>query len=328
MRYYVYIILIAAIFLMSSCSVVPEPVNPNATFEARELLSRLYEIQGEMIFSGQHNYPHQLTRSSDTVYSYTGKYPVVWGCDLRDAQDFINDGIEEAIRQHDKGAIVTAMSHMDRPFDTIGTRRSSWREMSDEQWADLITPGTELHYMLIDRIDNIAGMLKKLDDANVPVLWRPFHEMNGIWFWWGNRPGQGGFEELWKIMYYRYTDHHGLNNLIWVWNPNAPRDLEGDEAYAYELFYPGHRYVDVLAADVYHNDYRQSHHDDLLELADGKPIGLGEVGVLPTPEILEQQPMWTWFMCWANWIWTHNTPEQVRELYESPRVVTLGDLKD
>ncbi len=84
-------------------------------------------------------------------------------------------------------------------------------------------------------------------------------------------------------MYDRYVNHHHLDNLIWVWNTNAPRDRENDEAYAYELYFPGLEYVDVLAADVYHNDYRQEHHDQLVELAEGKVISLGEVGELPLP---------------------------------------------
>ena len=92
-------------------------------------------------------------------------------------------------------------------------------------------------------------------------------------------------------MTYDYlTRHHQLNNLLWVWNTNAPRDIPGDEAFDYDLFFPGHEYVDILAADVYRNDYKQSHHDDLIQLAGNKTIALGEVGGLPDPEILSEQP--------------------------------------
>jgi len=162
---------------------------------------------------------------------------------------------------------------------------------------------------------------------NIPVLWRPYHEMNGIWFWWGDKKGEEGFVALWKMMYERYVNHHHLDNLIWVWNTNAPRDRENDEAYAYELYFPGLEYVDVLAADVYHNDYRQEHHDQLLELAEGKLISLGEVGEAPTTEVLDAQPMWAWFMVWSRWVLTHNTPEKVKELYEYPRTLSHGDFE-
>jgi mannan endo-1,4-beta-mannosidase len=113
------------------------------------------------------------------------------------------------------------------------------------------------------------------------------------------------------------------DNLIWVWNPNAPRDWENDEAYAYHLFYPGHDYVDILAADIYKSDYKLSHHDELLELADGKPIAIGECGRLPDPEFFDRQTQWTWFMVWAEWIWRHNEPENVRAIYNHPRVKSM-----
>jgi mannan endo-1,4-beta-mannosidase len=147
--------------------------------------------------------------------------------------------------------------------------------------------------------------------------------MNGVWFWWCRHPGEDGYIKLWRMMYDYFTNHHKLNNLIWVWNPNAPRDKEGDEAYAYIDYFPGLEYVDVLAADVYHNDYRKSHHDQLLELAQGKPIAFGEVGRMPSPEILEEQPKWTWFMGWANWLYKANTPDSVKILYNSSRTITL-----
>lgn len=87
--------------------------------------------------------------------------------------------------------------------------------------------------------------------------------MNGVWFWWCNKPGENGFKKLWIMTYNYFTKVHKLNNLLWVWNTNAPRDKKGDEAGPYADFYPGPEYVDVLAADVYHRDYKQSHHDDL-----------------------------------------------------------------
>lgn len=66
-------------------------------------------------------------------------------------------------------------------------------------------------------------------------------------------------------MTYDYlSNHHSLNNLIWVWNTNAPRDIPGDEAGPYEDFFPGTEYVDVLAADVYRKDYKLRKVDDFL----------------------------------------------------------------
>jgi mannan endo-1,4-beta-mannosidase len=310
------------LLFISACNNIPQPVNPTATPEARELLKYLYSLSGEKILSGQHNYGHELTRSTDSIIAITGKTPVIWGSDISSMSENL---FEEAKRQYKNGAIITLMYHQVKPFhhDSMGFSRSVQGMVTDEQWEQIITPGTEYHTMWLEKIDQRAEFLKKFRDAGIPVLWRPYHEMNGMWFWYGNRPGENGIQKLWKIMYDRYVNHHRLNNLIWVWNANAPRDWKDDEAYAYELFYPGHEYVDILAADIYKNDYKQSHHDQLAELGEGKIIALGEVGVLPTPEILAQQPKWTWFMCWARFPWTHNTREQVKALYNDQRVLNL-----
>ena len=126
---------------------------------------------------------------------------------------------------------------------------------------------------------------------------------------------------LYRQVYKRFVSVHHLDNLIWVWNTNAPRA----DAAAYAGFYPGHDVVDILAADVYANDYRQSHHDQLVELADGRPITLGEVGVLLTPKTLENQPQWAWFMTWTTFLTRENDADEVRRLFASPRVLHRGE---
>lgn len=305
-----------------------KPVNPNASPEAKALLSYLYSLKGKSILSAQHNYPSpkEYTRSTDSIIAMTGKVPAIWGTDISSLDQSL---VDEAIRQYRKGCIITLMYHQVKPFDhdSMGFSRSVKGMVTDEQWKQIVTPGTEYHKMWLAKIDARAELLKKLRDAHIPVLWRPYHEMNGMWFWYGNRPGKDGIQKLWKMMYDRYVNYHQLNNLIWVWNTNAPRDWKDDQAYAYELFYPGAKYVDILAADVYKNDYKQSHHDQLVKLGKGKLIALGEVGNLPTPAILEQQPQWSWFMCWAHFPWTNNTPEIVKKLYDSPRVLTLDEIR-
>ena len=195
-----------------------------------------------------------------------------------------------------------------------------------EMWNELVTEGTSLNDAWKVGADKIAMYLKQLQDKNIPVLWRPYHEMNGVWFWWCNQKGEQGFKRLWIMMYKYFTEVHQLNNLIWVWNTNAPRDIPNDEAFAYSDFYPGDEYVDILAADVYRKDYKQSSHDQLVELGQGKPIALGEVGELPTLEILEQQPEWSWFMPWGWILFLSNENDQIKAIYNSDRVLTLDEV--
>ena len=80
--------------------------------------------------------------------------------------------------------------------------------------------------------------------------------------------------------------------------------------------------MNVLAADVYRDDWKQSHHDDLMKLAQGKPIAIGEVAPPPTLETLAAQPYWTWFMPWGNLVFWGNGTERIKALLASDRILT------
>lgn len=350
---------------MSTCKPVAEegirPVNENATEEARALLEFLYSIRGEYTLTGQHNFISGLDRYDSVVHAMTGKYPVVWGSDFSfnamgdNQRDFHHCGpmnlttpwgelkendlttdehrqnlVDEIKLRHAEGRIITLMWHCCWPTscDSCGGDEIwTWADglPSDEQWRELTTDGTPLNTAWKKQVDGVVPYLKQLQDANIPILWRPYHEMNGVWFWWCNKPGDDGFRKLWEMMYDYFTHHHGLNNLLWVWNTNAPRDIPGDEAFPYADFFPGTEYVDVLAADVYKGDYKQSHHDELLELGGGKLITLGEVGDLPSTQRYEEQPFWSWFMVWGYFI--DRNEEAVRAIYDDPRSLTLDEIE-
>ena len=320
-----------AMVLLGASLGAQTPVNPDASPEARALLRFVYEQRGRALISGQHNYNHEPSRYSQRAEEIAGTAPALWGTDfiLNGTEDPGPRIVAEAIRRHRDGQIVTLMWHAGRPQDDppFGWSTSIQGELTDAEWRELTTPGTRLHGRWQRQADVVAGYLARLRDAGVPVLWRPYHEMNGVWFWWGDKKGPGGYAKLYRMLFDRFVSHHRLNNLLWVWNANAPRDIPKDQAYAYADFYPGARYVDVLATDVYNFDYEQKDYDELLRLARGKPIALGEVGELPKPEILDAQPLWSWFMVWANWLETHNPPQRVKDVYAYPRTVTLDELR-
>jgi len=331
MRHISIICIAAALFCVAACgSKYPEPVNPNATPEARELLRSLYESvdQGKIISGIHHNeytinnegYYNDLNRIADVC----GREPKIWGGDLGWYGDAM---IEKAIKNYESGHIITLMWHVARPFDKGYTifKDQVQGEFTDEQWNDLVTPGTEMYNMWLAQVDSISiNFLKPLKDRNIPVLWRPYHENNGEWFWWGWREGENGFKKLWINMYDRMVNYHHLDNILWVWNANAPRDIPNDTALAYDRFYPGNDYVDVLATDVYNRDWKQSHHDQLLELGGGKLIALGEIGNVPTPADLETQNKFAWFMIWCGFTGERmNTTEELSALFNLPQVVTI-----
>jgi len=311
----------------------PVPVNPSASPEARALLKYLSSISGKYILSGQHNYPANISRWSDRAYTFTGKYPAVFGQDFgfqggedKDSVEARPALIEEVKRQYRAGAIVTLTWHAVRPTqdEPVTFLESVQGKLTDYEWRELLTPGTKLHARWCGQVDEIAGYLRQLRDAHVPVLWRPYHEVNGGWFWWGGRRGKEGSAALYRQMYDRFVNVHHLDNLIWVWNANAPSNrpwLPGPFA----DFFPGLDVADVLSVDIYGSDYKQSHYDEIQALAAGKPIALGEVGTLPTLEILKAQPRWTWFMTWSEFIETGNDPELVKAVFGAPTILARGD---
>jgi mannan endo-1,4-beta-mannosidase len=147
--------------------------------------------------------------------------------------------------------------------------------------------------------------------------------MNGDWFWWGKKMGENGYKKLYQMLFDRLVNYHKINNLIWVFNGN---EIRGDYMDPYEYYYPGHDYVDILATDVYSGQYFQKDYDDLLKLGEGRPIALGEVGKMPTPEKLTQQPNWVWFMTWVDIVFHGNTREELHAIYEAENTLSREDV--
>lgn len=302
--------------------------NPYASEEARKLLRFLHEIKGSYTLSGQHNYLEEPTRHTRRIRAITGESPGLIGYEMgvilnhseEETKRFRDWMVEDAKKTHQSGGFVTITYHAALPGECGCWEHVNNGGISEEIFEQILTPGTELHALWLADIDEAAMVLMKLRDANVPVLWRPYHEMNGKWFWWG---GQREFNRLWELMFERYTEVHQLDNLLWVWSPSAPN------AYAapYEPYYVGELYADVLAVDVYYNDYKQSHHDQLWELAAGKPIALGEVGELPDPELLQgMQNQYVWFMAWGDELEGKNSRAKIKSLYAMDRVLNRSDL--
>ena len=329
-RLFLSLILLLMVMLTSAQAVTRyphhQPVNPNADDPARALLERLYQtVDDGKIFSGLHhnqlmmpNYVRDLNRIDEAV---PGAVPMVWGGDVAWDADTV---VQMAIDHHKRGYLISITWHAARPFDSgiVRFREQTQGRFSRQQWDELVTEGSGMHSQWLAQVDSIAQYLKQLQEAGVPVLWRPYHEMNGEWFWWGDRRGENGFAVLWKMLYHRLTDHHKLNNLIWVWNPNNPRKHPTDKEMGYELYYPGDDYVDVLAADVYHREWFQDTHDQLVELGKEKLVALGEVGELPTAEQLRSYNRYAWFMIWTDFTTNkYNTLDALRDVFGDERVI-------
>ncbi len=326
------ILMVALFFSCAAHSKGYKPVTPNPSPEASALLEYLYSIQGKQILTGQHNAPLNGSNRLPGLYKQVGAYPAVFGQDFGfseagswDGINFRQNIVNEAIRRSQEGFIITLMWHAVVPMqDEPGTfEKSVQAKLTDKQWLELTTPGTLLNERWKSQVDVIAWHLKQLRDAGVPVLWRPYHEMNGFWFWWCGRQGQQGYAKLWRMMFDRFSQFHKLNNLIWVFNGNEIKP----DVHGYDLYYPGHDVVDILATDVYSGKYDELNYRQLQQLAAGRIIALGEVGTFPSAKKLQEQPNWVWFMSWRdpdNFFWKDG--DSLRELFNYPSAVTLDEL--
>jgi mannan endo-1,4-beta-mannosidase len=305
------------------------PVTPDASPEAVKLLRFLYDISGRSTLTGQHCVPLVGSTRLAAVHKITGHYPAVFGQDFGFSEPGTWDGInfrqqivDEAIRRHHEGFIVVLMWHAVRPIEDepVDFRTSIQGKLTAQEWQDLVTPGTAINERWKSQVDVIAWHLRQLRDAGVPVLWRPYHEMNGDWFWWGKKPGEGGYKRLYRMLFERLVRFHGLNNLLWVYGANQL----GPNIDSYETHYPGNDVVDVLATDVYHG-YVDEDYEALLVLSGAKPVALAEIGTLPTAELFERQPRWTWFMTWGDPSGDRQG-DALRALYESKKALKLAEL--
>jgi len=316
-----------------------QPVTPNASPEVRALLQVLHDISGHYTLTGQHNFPNTKSRNSEFAAHYIGKTPAIFASDwgfakAGDTDSYLArpDIVQEAIRQHQRGSLVAMCWHAVPPTaDEPVTFRpllgsdpnklaSVEGRLTDEQFKEVLTPGTALYQHWCAQVDAVAVFLKQLQDAHVPVLWRPYHEMNGNWFWWGGRTGEYSTAALYRQLFNRLVNHHHLNNLIWVWCMDRVNNPQMEHA----KYFPGISYVDVLALDVYGNDFVQSYYDSLVALSQGKPLALDEVGSPPPPEILQKQPLWICYGTWTGMV-RNTRRKQYDVLMHDPRILSLED---
>ncbi|GKT46133.1 mannan endo-1,4-beta-mannosidase [Colletotrichum spaethianum] len=304
-------------------------VNSNANADANALYTYLRSIYGKNILSGQ-----QELSYSNWINDLIGKLPALVSVDLMDyspsrvERGTVGTAVEEAITHHERGGIVSVLWHWNAPTGLYDTEENKWwsgfyTRATDFDVSTALADTTNANYTLIIRdIDAIAVQLKRLQDAGVPVLWRPLHEAEGQWFWWGAKSPEA-CKKLWALLYDRLTNHHELNNLIWIWNSIAAD------------WYPGDDTVDILSADVYAQGHgpMTTQYNDLITLGqDKKLIAATEVGSAPFPDLLQAyEAHWLYFCVWgdtfinnAEW----NSIDDLKKIYESEYVLTLDEIQE
>jgi len=308
------------------------PVTPGASAEAQSLLAFFSHTYGKKIISGQQDgwrRTNGLSLELNYITNATGKLPALLAMDLSGYTDpspprdrdhvLARRGVDWFNQRH---GIVEFCWHWRAPME----EPAFYTKDTKFDIGRAVTEGTPEYAATGRDLDAIAGELEVLRDAHVPVLWRPLHEANGRWFWWG-AGGPAPFKKLWRLEFENFTGKHHLNNLIWVYSPGAETDLAD--------WYPGDAFVDIVGLDHYPMDGNHGPaadlYDELAKLTRGrKLLALGENGPIPDPHLLARdQSGWLFFTTWSGSIlFKKTTVEQLRDYYQNAYVLNLGDLPD
>ncbi|MBP7151209.1 MAG: beta-mannosidase [Paludibacteraceae bacterium] len=232
------------------------------------------------------------------VKSVVGDYPAVMGFDLGrielgNEKNIDNVSFEkirqEIIRQYQRGGMITMSWHMNNPL----TNGDAWDVKKGENAVASVLPDGQNHDKFLHWLQRAADFfnsLKTEDGTKIPIVFRPWHEHTGSWFWWGKdlcSPEE--YQQLWK-MTVDFMQEKGVNNLLYAYSP----DIQGP-GQIYMERYPGDEYVDILGLDGYHRDneagiesFRNSLNTILSFMTDegkkrNKPIALTETGLEAIP---------------------------------------------
>ena len=304
-------------------------------------MSYLVDNYGKNVLSGQYCdgglYGHEMA----CIWSATGEFPAVVGLDMieyspsRAANGSEGKSIEQAVEAWEAGAVVTICWHWNAPEKYLtGQWYSGFYKEYTNIDLDKIMKGEdeEGYKLLMSDMDTIAKELQKLQQAGVPILWRPLHEASGGWFWWGDCEAQS-YIDLYRLMYDKFTEEYGLNNLIWVWNGQS------------KDWYPGDDVVDIVGEDIYPGEQVYSSQInkfmEVHEYADSnKMVVLSENGCLFDPDLaLRDGAMWGYFGTWGGEFVTksatlnlyseqYTDEEMLKKVYSHENVIVLNELPD
>lgn len=238
--------------------------------------------------------------SEDRLRQRTGKAPAVLGLELMGAIAFApykTYVYDRAVRHTANGGLVALTWHERNPlcicvrgefFDCVQ------RPMSAAALDAVLREGTPEHAAWIKDVDAIARVLKGFVDRGVVVLFRPYHEMNGGWFWWGK---QDAYPKLWDALYDELVVRRGLTNMIWVWSSDrATPDVA--------KYVPVRHMPDVSGIDVYETDrespvFRQGAVNVRGAFGKKTPFAITEVGLVPSVRMLEEMNP-AWVLLWGG----------------------------
>lgn len=250
---------LAVVAALSGC-VSKKNTEAAQTTPAQSLIERMKGLQDKGIMFGHHDdmfYGHAWEGDSgrSDVKEICGDYPAILSTDLAWLETDSVYNIEkipfdrmrsEIAAHHQRGGITALCWHLHNPL----TLDSSWDcDTLHSPFPGIVTEGDSVNLRYREWVGKTADYIMSLKDSegnSIPVIWRPFHEQNGDWFWWGaQNASPEEYKRLWTIMREIY-DEKGVDNVVWAFSPDKCTTSE-----EYFATYPGDGYVDILGADIY-----------------------------------------------------------------------------
>ena len=236
-------------------------IDANATAETKALYYNLHRLSKDhILFGHQHatEYGHGWQGDEDRsdVKSVTGSHPAVIGVDfsgLSGRPDAEVENNKTLLRKniaatYDRGGVTTVSWHFNNPASAGGFY---WKDSVSAPAVKYIIPGGEYHEKykaILQTIGNLVKEIKGKDGKQVPMIFRPYHEFDGDWFWWGkSHCTTEEFIILWKFTVSYLRDSLEVHNFIYAFSPDNKFDKEA----AYLKRYPGDEWVDILGIDNY-----------------------------------------------------------------------------
>ncbi|MDO5519055.1 MAG: glycosyl hydrolase [bacterium] len=249
-------------------------VDGEATKETTVLASYLKSLMAnDQVLFGHQNATFRSVRDdgvTSDVEDMVGTLPAITGIDslslsgcetsTTNRKDALAASVAASKKAYENGSIVTLSCHMpnftnkkivknaDGTYDFTACDFSESKDCSNN-CADQILEGGAYNDVYNDYLDMIADYALELQKENIPILYRPFHENNGNWFWWGSTTSVESYKAVYRYMV-DYLKDKGVHNLLYIYSPNGP--IASEEEYLQR--YPGDEYIDIVAFD-YYDDY-------------------------------------------------------------------------
>ena len=246
-------------------------LDKNATKETKNLYRNLKSISKSHILFGHqhaleygHGWSNQPNRSD--VKSVTGSHPAIVGIDFIDFSGSSEEQIQQAqetlrkivIDTYERGGITTVSWHFNNPASDGGFY---WKDGISKASMALIKPGGSHHEKykeILKTIADFAHSVKAKNGTLAPMIFRPFHEFDGDWFWWGkSHTSREDFIAVWQFTVSYLKDTLGVHNFIYAFSPDNQFNSESE----YLERYPGDKFVDLFGMDNYGDFGRDGKYD-------------------------------------------------------------------